>query len=275
MTDQRQNPSTRRRRAERPSTTPESAAIDGLRAAFSWLTILPVRGPRIPDRHAGSWAIAASPLIGLGLGVVAALVLWGLVTLQLPVPLAGLATVALLALLTRGMHIDGLADTADGLGTYGPPEKALAVMHSGSSGPFGVATLVLTLGAQAFAFGALAEQGKLVAIVVAIATARIAVVLACRPGLRPARPEGFGALVVGTQSWAVIGTWLIAAVFVSIVAVPERPYQGTMVIALALLFTFLFTHHCARRFGGLNGDVLGAVLELAVVLIAVGMLIGG
>lgn len=263
------------RRSRRTAQTAENAAVDGVRAAFSWLTILPVRGPRIADRHAGSWAIAASPLIGLGLGVLAALSLWGLIALDLPAPLAGLITVALLALLTRGMHLDGLADTADGLGTYAPPQKALEVMHSGGSGPFGVATLVLCLMGQAFAFGALAEQGKLVAVVVAIATARIAVVLACRPGIRPARPEGFGALVVGTQSWAVIGTWLIAAIFVSIVAVPERPYQGTIVIALALLATFLFTTHCARRFGGLNGDVLGAVLELTVVLVAVGMLAGG
>ncbi|MBB3038926.1 adenosylcobinamide-GDP ribazoletransferase [Hoyosella altamirensis] len=263
------------RRSRRSVQAPESAAIDGIRAAFSWLTILPVRGPRIADRQAGSWAIAASPFIGLGLGVLSALALWGLVALEVPAPLAGIATVALLALLTRGMHLDGLADTADGLGTYGPPEKAQAVMHSGSSGPFGVATLVLCLAAQAFALGTLAEQGKLVAVVVAIATARIAVVLACRPGIRSARPEGFGALVAGTQSWAIIGTWLIAAVFVSIVAVPDRPYQGTIVIAVALVLTFLFTNHCVRRFGGLNGDVLGAVLELTVVLIAVGMLVGG
>lgn len=128
--------------------------LSGVPLAFSWLTVLPVRGPSDIDRTAGRRAIAAAPLTGIALGIAATFLLWGGTTsVGLNPYLAGLLTVGALALGTRGMHVDGLADSVDGLGCYGPPERAREVMHSGGAGPFGgVAALFIFLGLQSVSF---------------------------------------------------------------------------------------------------------------------------
>lgn len=255
-----------------------TAALDGLRLALSWLTVLPgLHDPRrpAPDRVAGGRAIAATPVVGALLGAVAAGLVWLLLAADLEPALAGLLAVAALALATRGMHVDGLADTVDGLGCYGDPARALEVMRSGGVGPFGAAALVVVLAAQALSFGALAHAGQWLALVAAVAAGRVAAVLACRKALSAAAPTGFGALVAGTQSRWVCAGWSLALLAAASAAVPVRWWQGPVVVAAALGLTVLLTRHCARRFGGLTGDVLGASIEVTVAVTAVGFLLGG
>ncbi len=250
----------------------------GLRLALSWLTVLPVPhrddGPPI-DLDAGRRAITAAPVVGVLLGLFAAAVTAGLLAASLEPALAGLAAVAGLALTTRGMHVDGLADTVDGLGCYGPPERALEVMRSGGVGPFGAAALLVVLGGQTLSFGVLADRGQWAAVVVAVAAGRVAAVLSCRHSLRPATPTGFGALVAGTQPrWSCL-FWTVVAVAVAAVAVPDRWWQGPLVVAVVLAAVIFLGTHCARRFGGITGDVLGAAIEVTVAATAVGFLLGG
>ncbi|GAA4480117.1 adenosylcobinamide-GDP ribazoletransferase [Rhodococcus olei] len=250
----------------------------GLRLALSWLTVLPIPhrdGAPPIDRTAGRRALAATPVVGVLLGCLAAGVAWLLTAASLTQALAGLVTVAALALATRGMHVDGLADTVDGLGCYGPPERALEVMRGGGVGPFGAAALLICLGAQALSFGALADSGRWAALVLAVAAGRVAAVLACRSALSPATPTGFGALVVGTQSRWVCAAWSAVLIGCAATAVPDRWWQGPVVVAVVLAAILGLTRHCANRFGGLTGDVLGAAIELTVAATAIGFLLGG
>ena len=244
-----------------------------LRLALSWLTVLPVLGPDTVERPQAGRAIAVSPVVGVLLGAVACALGWVLLHSGLGPGLVGLLIVAALLLSTRGMHIDGLSDTLDGLGSYGPPQRAQEIMRSGGAGPFGVAGVVVVIGAQAAAFGALAEAGRWAALATAITAGRITVVLACRTGIEAAVGAGFGALVAGTQPRMVWIGWSVVLLAFSSFAVPHRWWQGPLVSVVALAMSLVVVRHCLRRFDGLNGDVLGAVLELTVTGSAVGLLL--
>lgn len=237
--------------------------------AASWLTVLPVPQPtRAPDRHDGARVIAATPAIGLFLGALAAACAFGLSHTALPASLIGALVVVVLALATRGMHLDGLADTADGLGCYGDHERARAVMRSGDVGPFGAATLVLTLLVQALAIGALIAEHRWYAVVLAVFLGRFAVVIACRRSLPAANDDGFGALVAATQRASIVVWFVVSGLAAVAAAWLGSPAWGSAARALAAVVAvgvvaYAFSRHCARRIGGTSGDVLGATLELS------------
>ena len=205
-------------------------------------------------------AIAVAPVVGAVLGFAAMGVLWGLRTLGCPPLLAGLVLVGLLALATRGMHVDGLADTADGLGCYGPPERALAVMKDGGAGPFAVVTLIVVLGVQAIGFSSVGHW----VVPLAITAGRAAFPLCCRQGVPAARPSGLGALVADSQPLWVPLVWWVLLAGAGVVAVPGRWWQGPAAVLAAGAVVIGLSLHTRRRFGGVTGDVLGAASELAV-----------
>ncbi|NEW41747.1 adenosylcobinamide-GDP ribazoletransferase [Nocardia cyriacigeorgica] len=246
----------------------------GPRLAFSWLTVLPVRGPDTVDRDRASIAIAWAPVVGVVLGLLACGALWLLTLAGASSAVAGVVAVGVVALATRGMHLDGLADTVDGLGSYGPPERAREIMKSGGAGPFGVAAIVFAVGVQAFSLAALADADRWFAVVLAVAVARVAVVAACRRGIDAAPGTGFGALVAGTQSTITVGVWGLVAIASAFFAVPEHRWLGPIVVVFAAAVSVIMTRHCVRRFGGLSGDVLGAVIETTTALTALGFSLG-
>ncbi|PWS39549.1 adenosylcobinamide-GDP ribazoletransferase, partial [Streptomyces sp. ZEA17I] len=157
----------------------------GLRFAFGTLTVLPVRVTRW-DRATARSGMLLAPLAGLVVGLLAA-VLGALSLLAGSGPLlAAVASVAVPAALTRGLHLDGLADTADGLGSGKPAEEALRIMKQSDIGPFGVITLLLVLLAQVAVLFQLYGEGGwargALGAVVAAAAARLALTLASRQG---------------------------------------------------------------------------------------------
>jgi adenosylcobinamide-GDP ribazoletransferase len=243
--------------------------IDGLRLALTTLTVLPVRAGRI-DRPAAGVAMSVAPLVGALLGLVLAGVLAVLRYADLPGLVAAGVTVALGVLLTRGLHLDGLADTVDALGSYRRGPDALEIMKKPDIGPFGVVAIVLTLLIQTAAVADLRPW----ALPAGWAAGRLAVVAACVPRFPAARPEGLGALVAGTVRTPVAVAIAIVVAAGAVFATPDRRWQGPAAVAGALLVAVLLVRHCVRRFGGVTGDVIGAAVEaattVALVVVAAG-----
>ena len=277
-----------------------AVTLDAARLAVGTLTVLRVRPPGAVDRGVGGRAMVLAPVVGGLLAIVSGLVLWllgwgppsrsSLLSAALGVPafdvrvhplLASALVVALLAALTRAMHLDGLADTADGLGSGRPPAEALEVMRRGDVGPFGVVTLVLTLLVQVLALGVLVAGGLGIAgLALALVVSRLALPLLCSRGVPAARRDGLGQVVAGSVSRGqlLLATVLAVVVLAALSLVSpglqslgvETVVRAGVVSGLALLATGLFARHAVRRLGGVTGDVLGAAVEVTftVVLVA-------
>ncbi|GGU78595.1 adenosylcobinamide-GDP ribazoletransferase [Streptomyces filipinensis] len=259
----------------------KSSPLDGLRFAFGTLTVLPVRVRRW-DRGAARGGMLGAPVAGLVVGACAAGL--GLLLLLLgtgPLP-AAVASAAVPAALTRGLHLDGLADTADGLGSGKPAEDALRIMKQSDIGPFGVITLVLTLLAQvavlAQLYGDSWARGAAAAVTSAV-TARLALTCAARTGVPAARPEGLGAAVAGVVP--VAGAAAVAAAVTLGSAAwgwtsgPYGALRAAAAVPLALAAAELLLRRCVNRFGGVTGDVFGALEETAATASLVVLALGG
>ncbi|NUR28822.1 MAG: adenosylcobinamide-GDP ribazoletransferase [Catenulispora sp.] len=245
-------------------------ALAGLRLGFSTLTALPIGPPPGVDRTVAGRAMACAPVVGAVIGAMAGAFAAGLGWWTASPVVAAVGGVAALAALTRGLHLDGLADTADGLGSAKPAAEALRIMKASDIGPFGVIALVLALLGQVLLLAcAWARHGAwygVCALAVACVAGRLAVTWACRPGVPSARPDGLGAWVAGSVSRAAVAittTAAIAAAIVTGLCVSDGADRmlWPAAIAIGVAAPMALLHHTNRRFGGITGDVLGALVE--------------
>jgi len=242
----------------------------GLRTALSLFTVIPAgAGAELGEGEAAA-AVLWLPAVGLLLGGPAAGVLLGVAAGGDAGPrrlLGAVLAVGLLALLTGGLHLDGLADTVDGLGSRRPAEQALEIMRRSDVGPMGVAALVLVLLIQVAAVAAVPRPSlAAAALVLAAVTGRVAIVLAT--GSPAARPGGFGALVAGQTTTAdrelTAALFAVAVVVAGLLAGGWALAARGMIAALAgLLAGTLLQAAARRRLGGTTGDVFGAILEFS------------
>ncbi|HXB50697.1 MAG TPA: adenosylcobinamide-GDP ribazoletransferase [Streptosporangiaceae bacterium] len=236
----------------------------GLRLAGTLFTAIPIPGNAAahgtPNRRTAAAAMYWAPVVGLLLGAAAAGVLLACRAGHSGPLLAAVLAIAVLAALTRGLHLDGLADFADGLGSRQPARRALEIMKQSDIGPFGVATMVLTVLIQVSALARAEQVGRgPVAVVVAAVGARLAMMLACRHRVPSARPDGLGAMVAGT----VQPLWGGILVLAALAAAGAFGWIYPAAMAIALLISLALTGLATRRLGGITGDVLGAVAEVA------------
>lgn len=239
----------------------------GLRLAVGTLTVVPVGTIPEPTRGHARWAMSLAPVGALPVAVAAgAVVALGDLASLPPLVTAALA-VASTAAATRAMHLDGLADTVDGLGAGWTRERALEVMRSGDVGPMGVAALVLALFVQVAAMASLTTLPWAWLLVgVVVLASRASLLLTCRSGMPSARPSGLGAVVAGSvPTWAAAaGGALVMVVLVAVSGLAGlSPWSGVVTVIGAGAGVALLLRTCRRVFGGVTGDVMGAAVEVA------------
>lgn len=254
-------------------------SLGGLRHALAFLTVARV-GPREGSDDRAGW-LGWAPLVGLGLGGAAAVLLGALRGLS-PDPyqqlLGSALVIAALAAATRGLHLDGLADTADGLGAAGAgPERGLAAMRDPHLGAFGAGALLLVLLVQVAALWQCVtlERGS-VAITTAVMTGRVALLWGTRAGVLPARGDGLGTTVVGrTPAGAVvIGTAITLVLAAAAGTIDDHAgahgaAHGAVAVITGLGAAVALRRRAERRLGGVTGDVLGAMVEVATAAVLV------
>jgi adenosylcobinamide-GDP ribazoletransferase len=250
---------------------PRLPGLAPLRTALGLFSVVPVRAAGVIGRAGAARAVLWLPVAGALLAVPGAGLLLavdagsGGTARRL---LAGTLATGLLALLTGGLHLDGLADTADGLGSRRPAGEALAIMRRSDIGPFGVAALLFVLLIQITSLATISPGWPAAAALVAAAvTGRAGVVLATGPGSPPARPDGFGALVAGaTTARARLATGVAVPALVTLVAGlawgPSQAVRGAAAVLAGLLAAELLRGAARHRLGGMTGDVYGAQIEL-------------
>lgn len=246
-------------------------ALAGLRLALSTFTVLPVPLGSI-DRRVGRAAMVTAPLVGALLGAVLGTAAVGLRAAGASALLAAAVTVVLEVLLTRALHMDGIADTADALGSYRSGTEALAIMKRSDIGPFGVAAIVLVLLVEVSALVSILTWSWphcVLAMTAIGAAGRLAVTAACSTRVPAARKEGLGAMVASTVGPVQLAAASLLVMGLAVPVVAHRPWQGPLAVFLALIGVAALVRQATRRFGGVTGDVLGASVEVATVVVAV------
>lgn len=238
-------------------------------AALEFLTPIPLRGGDRLDPATIGRSSALFPAVGLLLGLMLVGLDRGLSHVLPAGPVAALLVVAL-AILSGGLHLDGLADSADGLFGGRTPERRLEIMRDSRIGSFGALTLGLIVLLQWSALVSLVSPWRTPALLLFPVLGRCALVVALA-AFRYARPQGLGVLF-RRHVWPWPAPVAIASSLV--IAVLLFGGGGAFIGVVAILFALALGAAISARLGGLTGDTYGALCELTQILVLLLILSG-
>lgn len=233
--------------------TGTSRPFDGLRAAVGFLTVVPATGTPAPPALLWFGPVGAAVGAVVGLVAVETRAWW-------TVFVAATVAVALDAVLTGGLHLDGLADSADGLLPPVDRSRRLAIMATPDVGAFGATALLLLVLLRAATLASVAQVVTVAALWAAGRSLAALVVLhvpyARADGLASSfRPAG------GSHTASMVNAAVVASAAVGATAVGGL--RSGLAIVAAVLTTLVVVSVARRRVGGFTGDVLGAAIVLS------------
>lgn len=232
-------------------------------AFFSRIALPRALGEKI--RHDAKLGEAAAffPVAGLIIAIPSALI-WYLASLYLPPLVAAGLAIGAGFIITGGLHEDGFADCADGLGATQNRERALDIMRDSRIGTYGSLALMVSVGLRWAALASLAPIAGVLAIFIANSGARSAMTIAIKTSTY-ARPEG-----LGKQADTITSTGFIIAIAIAfVIALVLGSVWGIIALVVAMLTAWLFLKRLEARLGGYTGDGLGAMEQIAEITILI------
>jgi adenosylcobinamide-GDP ribazoletransferase len=229
-----------------------------LLAALRFLTIFPFPGDANPGEQVMGGALPFFPVVGLLIGGAVALLDWGLGHL-FPVPVTSVVAVILLIAASGALHIDGLADTADGFFSSRPRDRVFAIMKDSRTGPMGVVAVVSVVALKISLIASIMGPWRWWVLLLTPLAGRCALLihLALLPYVRP---EGGLAGIFHRNRSRIHALW--ALVFLLAAGGLAGGLPGLIAGVMSFLAALLLAAYSFRRIGGLTGDTLGAACEL-------------
>ncbi|MHC1744409.1 MAG: adenosylcobinamide-GDP ribazoletransferase [Syntrophobacteraceae bacterium] len=229
--------------------------------AFSFLTLIPIPSRWLASVTTSDLArsFAVFPFVGFTLGVILTVPAWLLADTGSSL-LHATMLASLLCFLTRALHLDGLADVADGFGGGYTPERRLEIMKDSRTGAFGVAAIVFLVALKISALDVLISRHTWGLIAFGPLVGRFAMVVSAY-GSHYARKEGgLGQSFIDYIS----GTHLLtASLCTAILSLLLAGAASLLPLAAVLCFVCLARFTSRHMIGGLTGDVLGAINEIS------------
>lgn len=237
-----------------------------LLAAVQFLTRIPM--PHQMDFKEVEKSMSFFPAVGLLLGGV--LVIVNLVLSPfLPRLLVNVLLIITLVLVTGAFHLDGFADTIDGLYAGRSKEETLKIMRDAQVGAMAVIGLICLLGLKLIALYEIPEAFKNISLLIMPVTGRWMMVLA---GALSAYARPSGGLGESFTNRAGLKDFIPASFLPLVLIIGLLWIRGVIIILLAVIFTLCLTGYIKRKIGGMTGDTLGAVNETVEVVVLLSIL---
>lgn len=259
-------------RKDRSSRMPEALChpLAGFLAALRFLTIMPLTWRSEEDGRYFGAALAWFPVIGLLIGLGAGVFVACLAPF-FPSTVLAVAAIVLLAAVSGCLHLDGLADSGDGLLSARSRDRILEIMRDSRIGAMGVIALLAVFLGKYAALSSLEGFALIFTIIAMPLAGRCAIVLtmACLPYAREG--EGLGRLFYTRNTW-LNALWALFFMMAVLPLLSLGGWRESVIVLAVVLFTVLFfSLWCRTKIGGATGDTLGAVCELTEMMAAVAM----
>ena len=241
-------------------------------ATIMFFTRIPIKwsffSDKAPDLTKAAWAF---PLVGFLIGLLSGMLGDFLIFLGLPIFLSCIIAITMSILLTGAFHEDGLADTADGLGAGGSPQRINKIIHDSRLGTYGVLALILGLLTRLGLLLTLVEYGYLLVSILSVgfASGKLAI-LYSRNFYNNSRFAKVGSIVGVISNKNLFLATLLWALPTSIII----PFYGILFGVILMIFIIsIMGFKSTKALGGISGDILGAIAFLTELVFLLGIVI--